>query len=134
MNGLFEMCHLGSSGDRSEKMKLLTYTAVVQCFSKCDCADVEPQCPGFCGSSYNTQFICTSPFLNFELLKGYTVLLISDFWPCLNNCREGNGTPLHFHALEKEMATHSSILAWRIPGTGEPGGLPSMGLNRVGHD
>ena len=40
----------------------------------------------------------------------------------------------HFHALEKEMATHSSILAWRIPGTGEPGGLPSMGLHRVGHD
>ena len=34
----------------------------------------------------------------------------------------------HFHALEKEMATHSSVLAWRIPGTGEPGGLPSMGL------
>ena len=34
---------------------------------------------------------------------------------------------------EKEMATHSSVLAWRIPGTGEPGGLPSMGLNRVGH-
>ena len=40
----------------------------------------------------------------------------------------------HFHALEKEMATHSSILAWRIPGTGEPGGLLSMGLHRVGHD
>ena len=40
----------------------------------------------------------------------------------------------HFHALEKEMATHSSILAWRIPGTGEPGGLPSMGSHRVGHD
>ena len=40
---------------------------------------------------------------------------------------------LHFHALEKEMATHSSVLAWRIPGTGEPGGLPSMGSNRVGH-
>ena len=38
----------------------------------------------------------------------------------------------HFHALEKEMATHSSILAWRIPGTGEPGGLPSLGLHRVG--
>ena len=36
--------------------------------------------------------------------------------------------------LEKEMATHSSILAWRIPGTGEPGGLPSMGSHRVGHD
>ena len=40
----------------------------------------------------------------------------------------------HFHALEKEMAPHSSVLAWRVPGTGEPGGLLSMGLCRVGHD
>ena len=40
----------------------------------------------------------------------------------------------HFHALEKEMATHSSVLAWRIPGTEEPGGLPCMGLHRVGHN
>ena len=40
----------------------------------------------------------------------------------------------HFRALGKEMAIHSSVLAWRIPGTGEPGGLPSMGLHRVGHD
>ena len=40
----------------------------------------------------------------------------------------------HFHALEKEMATHSGVLAWRIPGMGEPGGLPSMGSHRVGHD
>jgi len=40
----------------------------------------------------------------------------------------------HFHALEKEMATHSSVLAWRTPGMGEPGGLPSMGLHRVRHD
>ena len=40
----------------------------------------------------------------------------------------------HFHVLGKEMATNSSVLAWRIPGTGEPGGLPSMGLHRVGHD
>ena len=40
----------------------------------------------------------------------------------------------HFHALEKEMATHSSVLAWRIPGKGEPGGLPSMGSHRVGHN
>ena len=38
------------------------------------------------------------------------------------------------NAVENEMATHSSILAWRIPGSGEPGGLPSMGLHRVGHD
>ena len=40
----------------------------------------------------------------------------------------------HFHALEKEMATHSSVLTWRIPGMGEPGGLPSMGSYRVKHD
>ena len=40
----------------------------------------------------------------------------------------------YFHALEEEMATHSSVLTWRIPGTGEPGGLPSLGLHRVGHD
>ena len=55
------------------------------------------------------------------VLKSRTRL--SDF-PC----------PFHFHALEKEMATHSSVLAWRIPGTGEPHGLPSMGSHRVGHD
>ena len=68
---------------------------------------------------------------------------------------EGNGTPpgssvhgvaksgtrlsdftftFHFSALDKEMETHSSVLAWRIPGTGEPGGLLSMGSHRVGHD
>ena len=40
----------------------------------------------------------------------------------------------HFHALEKEMATHSSVLAWRIPGRGKPGELPSLGSHRVGHD
>ena len=42
--------------------------------------------------------------------------------------------PFHLHALEREMATHSSVLAWRIPGTEEPGGLPSMGSHRVGHN
>ena len=42
--------------------------------------------------------------------------------------------PFHFHALEKEIATHSSVLAWRIPGTEEPGRRPSMGSHRVGHD
>ena len=40
----------------------------------------------------------------------------------------------HFHTLEKEMATHSSVLAWRIPGVVEPGGLPSTGSHRIGHD
>ena len=45
-----------------------------------------------------------------------------------------NDFTFNFHALEKEMATHSSVLAWRIPGTEEPGGLPSMGSHRVEHD
>ena len=50
-------------------------------------------------------------------------------------CEEVDMTErLHFQALEKEMATHSSALAWRIPGMGEPGGLPSMGSHGVGHD
>ena len=58
---------------------------------------------------------------------------------CLGNPMDGRvrhdfAFTFHFHALEKEMATHSSALAWRIPGTGEPGGLPSMGPHRVGHD
>ena len=48
--------------------------------------------------------------------------------------RECRAFTFHFHALEKEMATHSSVLAWRIPGTAEPGGLLPMGLHRVGHD
>ena len=71
-------------------------------------------------------------------------------YPCLENPMDGGASlhgvrksrtrlsdftsTFHFHALEKEMATHSSVLAWRIPGTGEPGGLQSMGSHRVGHD
>ena len=54
---------------------------------------------------------------------------VAKSWTRLSDC-----TFTYFHALEKEMATHSSVLAWRIPGMGEPGGLPSMGLHRVGHD
>ena len=84
----------------------------------------------FCLEEYNSQIFFKVGNISFNFL------------------REGNGTPLqysclenltkrlhfHFHALEKEMATHSSTLVWRIPGTGEPGGLPSMGSHRVGHD
>ena len=58
-------------------------------------------------------------------------------YPCLENPMDRLSYfpfTFHFHALEKEMATHSSILAWRIPGMEEPGGLPSMGSHRVGHD
>ena len=59
-----------------------------------------------------------------------TVPGIEKSWTQLNNFT----FTFHFHALEKEMATRSSVLAWRIPGTGEPGGLPSMGSHKVRHD
>ena len=55
-------------------------------------------------------------------------------WGCSRTRLSDFTFTFHFHALEKEMATHSSVLAWRIPRTGEPGGLPSMGSHRVGHD
>ena len=62
------------------------------------------------------------------------------WWAAVHGVAEGRTQlssftlTFHFNSLEKEMATHSSVLAWRIPGTGEPGGLLSMGLCRVGHD
>ena len=56
------------------------------------------------------------------------------WWAAVHGVVESERLHFHFSALEKEMATHSSVLAWRIPGTGEPGGLPSMGSQRVGHD
>ena len=56
-------------------------------------------------------------------------------WGRWSRTRLGDFTfTFHFHALEKEVAAHSSVLAWRIPGTGKPGGLPSMWSHRVGHD
>ena len=68
-----------------------------------------------------------------------TLLAVQEMWVCKGSVPElgrlSNLTfTFHFRALEKEMATHSSILAWRIPGTAEPGGLPSMGSHRVRHD
>ena len=70
------------------------------------------------------------------LEKNYHSLLSNtNFYTHLLLLAHGDFTfTFHFHALEKEMATHSGVLAWRIPGTGEPGGLPSMGSHRVGHD
>ena len=61
-------------------------------------------------------------------------LIWSDLICCVRYCYPIFTNHSNFHALEKKMATHSSVLAWRIPGTGEPGGLPSMGSHRVGHD
>ena len=67
--------------------------------------------------------------------KSYVVEKLGEIGVTRSRTRLSDFTfTFHFHALEKEMATHSSVLAWRIPGTGEPRGLPSMGSHRVGHD
>ena len=95
-----------------------------------------------------------SDFFQLLYLKAHHSQFLADQYSCLENPTDGGGAgwatvhgvaksqtrlsdfpfTFHFHALEKEMATHSSVLACRIPGTGEPGGLPSMGSHRVGHD
>ena len=71
-----------------------------------------------------------------------TSMLYSDIVPLIYEiseyhilvCQEGSAIVPLIYVMEKEMATHSSVLAWRIPGTGEPGGLPSVGSHRVRHD
>ena len=76
-----------------------------------------------------------SSTLGLEKSHGQRSLVGYSPWGHEESTRLNNFTFIfHFHALEKERVTHSSILAWRIPGTGEPGGLPSMGSHRVGHD
>ena len=94
------------------------------------------------------KFLSVSPKLSLQL-KGSSRLQYSclenpmdggAWWAAVHGVAEGCTRlsdftfTFHFHALEKEMATHSSVLAWRISGTGEAGGLPSMELHRVGHD
>ena len=65
-----------------------------------------------------------------ENSRDYTVHGVAKSWTRLSDFT----FTFNFHALEKKMATHSRVLAWRIPGAGEPGGLPSLGSHRVGHD
>ena len=80
-------------------------------------------------------YVYTFFFIFFFVIRYYKILSISlcyTIGPCLSLLH--SSVSFHFHALEKEVATHSNVLAWRIPGTGEPGGLPSMGWHRAGHD
>ena len=79
--------------------------------------------------------------MNISLSKFWETVKVREAWHAAVHGVTKSQTQLsdfpftfHFHTLEKEMETHSSVLAWRIPGMGEPGGLPSMGSHRVGHD
>ena len=83
--------------------------------------------------SLSSPSLLPSIFPSIRVFSNKLVLCIKwpKFWS-LSQTRLSNFTcTFHFHALEKETATHSNVLAWRIPGTGEPGGLPSMGSHRV---
>ena len=112
---------------------------------------VLPACPGGLESlmTVTSSFIDmagNTPFLKNIFSRDCSLLLPgkSHGWRSLVGCSLWGHQELdtteqlhfhfHFHALEKEMATHSSVLAWRIPGTGELGGLPSLGSHRVGHN
>ena len=78
----------------------------------------------------------------FQILKDDAVKVLNSMYQKIWKTQQWQGWTrlsdftftFHFHALEKEMTTHSSVLAWKIPGMGEPSGLPSMGSHRVGHD
>ena len=92
--------------------------------------DSEPSIPCFAeGNGTPLQYSC----LENPMEGGAWWAAVHGVGPSRTRLRDFTFT-FHSPALEKEMATHSSVLAWRIPGTGEPGGLPSMGSHRVGHD
>ena len=95
---------------------------------------------------FPSKFICWNPtptqylrmwlYLNIRSLRKW----LGAWWAAVHGVAKSQTRlsdftfTLHFHALEKDMATHPSVLTWRIPGTEEPGGLPSVGSHRVGHD
>ena len=113
--------------------------------------------PIYCTIRFALALSLAAVYSNSLVLHKFDLVLLTWFCQVLNTCLENpmdggawwaavcgvaksriqlsNFTfTFHFHGLEKEMATHSSVLAWRIPGTGEPGRLPSLGSHRVGHN
>ena len=93
---------------------------------------------GFASHNISYKLIMFSIYTYLYIASFYLPEAINPVLKCfsriISHCPKQIYFILHFHALEKEMGTHSSVLAWRVPGTGEPGGLPSMGSHRVGHD
>ena len=99
------------------------------------------KCNNFIIHQNNFSALITEIFLSYKTKQSFEICQDGEVWWATVHGVAKSRTRLsdftftfHFHALEKEMATHSSVLAWRIPGMGEPGGLLSMGSHRVGHD
>ena len=138
---------------RGKKSVLLSHK-FVQCWTKCG---LEAIVLKMSDSFYASLTVCQVVFTDISILEMRALRHRRRCTPlqcsCLENPMDGGAwwaavhgvaksqTPLsdftftfHFHAMEKEMEAHSSVLAWRIPGTGEPGGLPSMGSHRVRHN
>ena len=149
---LYRELHL--QGNRSDHNQNLWFSPCSQC--ALICMQLTLSISGFCIHGYGGPD-CTIAFYVKDLsIHGFCYVLCDGIplqYSCLENHMDGKAWQAtvhgvaksqtllsdftftsHFHALEKEMATHFSLLAWRIPGTGEPGGLPSMGSHRVGHD
>ena len=95
-------------------------------------------CPSYGASIMNGDLYCghqeNSAFAMHSVMKFPQALYVADYLHKKGLTLSDFTFTFHFHTLEKEMATHSSVLAWRIPRTGEPGGLPSLGSHRVWHN
>ena len=107
----------------------LTFQPISGLQRLCDCIESYPSHSSGEGNGTPLQYSCLENPMDGGAWQA-AVHGVTEGWTRLSDFT----FTFHFHTLEKEMATHSSVLAWRIPGTGEPGGLPSLGLHRVGHD
>ena len=129
--------YMAVQGSKNKSFRLHVHPKLVQALpitgTRWELQDLTSEAPehNFCHILLVKQFTHPTPGLLPGKSHGRRSLVGCSPWG-----REESDTTeqLHFHALEKEMATHSSVLVWRIPGTGKPSGLPPMGSHRVGHD
>ena len=138
---ILEWVAMPSSGGSSQPRD---WTCVSLCFLHWQAGSLPLVPPGKPSTNYNCYYLCTITGEGNGTPLQYSCLenpMDRGSWSAAVHGVDEGRTRLwdftftfHFHALEKEVATHSTVLAWRIPGTGEPGGLPSMGSHRVGHD
>ena len=147
MNSIVQGCKESDTTERLSHTSIKWFKKTIKSGTSINTIESHPNKSGPKFSTDRENYVCLKQFGNPLALYGEgngTPLQYS----CLENPMDGGAWwaaesqtrlndftfTFHVHALEKEMATHSSVLAWRIPGMGEPGGLPSMGSHRVGHD